>query len=41
MMKAIGSGQITGSGYGESLQKFNGYIPEGISDSIFSIFAEE
>ncbi|EFK97472.1 Cell division protein ftsW [sediment metagenome] len=41
MMKAAGSGQITGVGYGESLQKFNESIPEAISDSIFPIFAEE
>lgn len=41
MMSAIGSGQIDGVGYGESLQKFNGSIPEAISDSIFSIYAEE
>ncbi|HIP34235.1 MAG TPA: hypothetical protein EYG89_05910 [Bacteroidia bacterium] len=41
MMEAVGSGQLMGMGYGESLQKFNGLIPEAISDSIFSIFAEE
>ncbi len=41
MMKTVGSGQLIGVGYGESLQKFNGVIPEAISDSIFSIFAEE
>jgi len=41
MMVAVGSGQLMGMGYGESLQKFNGLIPEAISDSIFPIFAEE
>jgi cell division protein FtsW len=37
---AIGSGGITGRGFGQSLQKFN-YLPEPIGDSIFSVAAEE
>ena len=41
MEKAIGSGQIFGLGYGKSMQKFNGVIPEAVSDSVFSIYAEE
>ncbi len=37
---AIGSGQITGRGFGQSVQKFN-YLPEPIGDSIFAVQAEE
>lgn len=37
---AIGSGQIYGRGFGQSVQKF-GYIPEPIGDSIFAVAAEE
>lgn len=37
---AIGSGGLTGRGFGQSLQKFN-FLPEAISDSIFSVFSEE
>ena len=37
---AIGSGQMFGRGIGQSIQKFN-YLPEQISDSIFSVYAEE
>lgn len=37
---AIGSGQIAGRGYGQSVQKFN-YLPEPIGDSIFAVQAEE
>jgi len=37
---AIGSGQIFGRGFGQSLQKFN-HLPEATSDSIFAVFAEE
>lgn len=37
---AIGSGGITGRGFGQSLQKFN-YLPEPIGDSIFAVAAEE
>lgn len=37
---AIGSGGLTGRGFGQSLQKFN-YLPEPIGDSIFAVTAEE
>jgi cell division protein FtsW len=37
---AIGSGDVFGRGYGQSIQKFE-YLPEPISDSIFAVFAEE
>lgn len=37
---AIGSGQIFGRGFGQSIQKFN-FLPESIGDSIFSVAAEE
>jgi len=37
---AIGSGGITGRGFGQSLQKFN-FLPEAISDSIFAVLSEE
>lgn len=37
---AIGSGQIIGRGFGQSVQKFN-YLPEPIGDSIFAVGAEE
>lgn len=37
---AIGSGGLYGRGFGQSLQKFN-YLPEPISDSIFSVASEE
>lgn len=37
---AIGSGEITGRGFGQSIQKFE-YLPEPIGDSIFAVFAEE
>ncbi len=37
---AIGSGGITGRGFGQSVQKFN-FLPEPIGDSIFAVFAEE
>ncbi len=37
---AVGAGEITGRGFGQSIQKF-GKLPEPISDSIFSVFAEE
>lgn len=39
-LMAVGSGQIFGRGYGQSVQKFN-YLPEPTSDSIFAVFAEE
>lgn len=37
---AIGSGGLTGRGFGQSIQKFN-FLPEPIGDSIFAVFAEE
>ncbi|MFC1733941.1 FtsW/RodA/SpoVE family cell cycle protein, partial [candidate division KSB1 bacterium] len=37
---AIGSGEIFGRGFGQSVQKFN-YLPEPIGDSIFAVAAEE
>lgn len=37
---AIGSGEITGRGFGQSIQKFS-YLPEPIGDSIFAVAAEE
>lgn len=37
---AIGSGGLTGRGFGQSLQKFS-YLPQPIGDSIFAVAAEE
>jgi cell division protein FtsW len=37
---AIGSGGITGRGFGQSVQKFN-FLPEPMGDSIFAVAAEE
>ena len=37
---AIGSGGITGRGFGQSIQKFK-YLPEPMGDSIFSVASEE
>ena len=37
---AIGSGQFTGRGFGQSIQKF-GYLPQPTDDSIFAVAAEE
>ncbi len=37
---AVGSGGLTGRGFGQSVQKFT-YLPEPIGDSIFAVFAEE
>jgi cell division protein FtsW len=37
---AIGSGQVFGRGFGQSVQKFN-FLPEPIGDSIFAVAAEE
>lgn len=37
---ALGSGGITGKGFGQSVQKF-GYLPEPIGDSIFAVAGEE
>ncbi len=37
---AIGSGEVHGRGYGQSIQKFN-YLPEPQGDSIFAVIGEE
>lgn len=37
---AIGSGGVTGRGFGQSVQKFN-YLPEPIGDSVFAVLGEE
>lgn len=37
---AVGAGETFGRGFGQSIQKF-GKLPAPISDSIFSVFAEE
>lgn len=37
---AIGSGGISGRGFGQSIQKFN-YLPEPQGDSIFAVLGEE
>ena len=37
---AIGSGELTGRGFGQSVQKFT-YLPEPMGDSIFAIAGEE
>jgi len=37
---AVGSGSVTGRGFGQSIQKFE-YLPEPIGDSIFAVYAEE
>ncbi len=37
---AIGSGNLTGRGFGQSVQKFT-YLPEPMGDSIFAVLAEE
>ena len=37
---AVGSGGVTGRGFGQSIQKFN-FLPEPIGDSIFAVAAEE
>lgn len=37
---AIGSGGLTGRGFGQSVEKFN-YLPEPGGDSVFAVFAEE
>lgn len=39
-MIAIGSGGITGKGFGQSVQKFN-FLPEPIGDSIYAVASEE
>lgn len=37
---AIGSGQVWGRGFGQSIQKFH-YLPEPMGDSVFAVAAEE
>jgi cell division protein FtsW len=37
---AIGSGQMFGKGFGQSIQKFS-YLPEPIGDSVFAVAGEE
>jgi cell division protein FtsW len=37
---AIGSGGVTGRGFGQSIQKFE-YLPEPIGDSVFAVYSEE
>jgi len=37
---AIGSGQLSGRGFGQSIQKFS-YLPQPTDDSIFAVTAEE
>ncbi len=37
---AIGSGGLTGRGFGQSIQKFN-FLPEPIGDSIYAVASEE
>lgn len=37
---AIGSGQLTGRGFGQGIQKFT-YLPEPMGDSIFAVAGEE
>lgn len=37
---AVGSGQMWGKGFGQSIQKFS-YLPEPIGDSVFAVAAEE
>lgn len=37
---AVGSGELFGRGFGQSIQKFN-FLPEPIGDSIFAVVAEE
>lgn len=37
---AIGSGGLTGRGFGQSVAKFN-YLPEPAGDSVFAVFSEE
>jgi cell division protein FtsW len=40
ILLALGSGGLTGVGFGNSLQKY-AYLPENATDSIFAIIAEE
>ncbi len=38
---AIGSGQLSGQGYGQGMQNRAGYVPENTTDFIFTVVAEE
>lgn len=38
---AIGSGGLTGVGFGNAVSKYNNYLPEPIGDSIFAVIAQE
>jgi cell division protein FtsW len=38
---AIGSGGLSGVGFGNAVSKYNNYLPEPIGDSIFAIIAQE
>jgi len=37
---AIGSGQLSGRGFGQSIQKFS-FLPEPLGDAVFAVAAEE
>lgn len=37
---AIGSGRLTGRGFGQSVQKYQ-YLPEAMGDSVFAVLGEE
>jgi cell division protein FtsW len=37
---AVGSGKLTGRGFGQSIQKYK-YLPEPLSDSIYAVMSEE
>jgi cell division protein FtsW len=37
---AVGSGELMGRGFGQSIQKFS-YLPEPVGDSIFAVYSEE
>jgi len=40
-LMAVGSGGLTGVGFGNAISKYNNYLPEPIGDSIFAIIAQE
>ncbi|MDP2676610.1 MAG: putative peptidoglycan glycosyltransferase FtsW [bacterium] len=37
---AIGSGDVSGRGFGQSIQKFH-YLPESVGDAVFAVMGEE